>query len=757
MYGNGESRTGRSAPGERASRELANWRLLLARDLLARNPGLAIDSLNAALAAILDALVFMRLAELRGFPCPHSVAELLAGDRLYERLRQLFRDAQDCLGAPLFDVAAPAAIPPGLQVSDDMLRQIVGRLHQGRLGDWLRQLAPADLGPLYEGLMCRQVCLDESGTPLAELKPELRRTGGVYYTPETIVAEIVEHTLGQRLARLTDEAAAHPVLLRAARLRLVDPACGSGAFLLAAWDCLRRWHRQHYLRDPERWSQGPRPRLCRDTNGEWRLTLGERVRLLGHVYGVDVDPHAVVVCRFSLLLAVCDGLPPEELARIRSSGVRNALVEALQTHVRCGDSLIDTRHALLPDAGLRPFDWHHPEQGFGRILARGGFDVVIGNPPWVSLSGRFAEGAYSGAAIGYLTERYGGNPTLANLFEHFIAMSLELLAPGGCLGYLVPDRLAVNAQFLRLRQRLLSETRLDWLTFGAPFPGVTVDTLILVLHRPRRGEAETLVAIGRHGRAHLHVRQDELSAEGGIHCCESIDILGLLDHVERQPRVLPLGAVCQTTSGFGGRAEAIGERRLEPEQVAVLKGESIGRFETRQGFWFDFSPENLTGRTTDLRKLRVQPRLLLRKTGDRLIATCDDSDALPEQSLYLLYQFQNGLSPHYLLGLLNSRLLTFFYRHRLVTNRHSLAHLKKVQLDAIPIRLPNLGAPDERRLHQELVDLVRQALALDDSAPPAERPARQAALDAEIDRRVYRLYALDPAQVRQVQECTADF
>ena len=136
----------------------------------------------------------------------------------------------------------------------------------------------------------------------------------------------------------------------------------------------------------------------------------------------------------------------------------------------------------------------------------------------------------------------------------------------------------------------------------------------------------------------------------------------LANKIASMPTVIPLSNVCTITSGFGGKSELITEERKNHRDIPTIKGDSIVRYFLRKQYWFEFNPKNITGRTTDKRKLGARPKILLRKTGGAMIATFDDSGIFPEQSLYFLFDFENGLSPLYVLGILNSQLMNWYYR-----------------------------------------------------------------------------------------------
>jgi len=178
----------------------------------------------------------------------------------------------------------------------------------------------------------------------------------------------------------------------------------------------------------------------------------------------------------------------------------------------------------------------------------------------------------------------------------------------------------------------------------------------------------------------------------------------------------------------------------------------------RKTFWFEFKKKNITGRTTDPQKLGASPKILLRKTGGQIIATYDDSKIFPEQSLYFLFNKKNPVDYKYLLGILNSHLLTAYYQAKSLTNKKSIAQVKKVDLDELPIHTINFKKAGEVKHHDQMVSLVEQMLELHKKVTAAKTPDEKTRLqrqidatDSQIDKLVYDLYDLTAKEIEIVE------
>ncbi len=219
-----------------------------------------------------------------------------------------------------------------------------------------------------------------------EEKPEVKKAGGVYYTPQYIVEYIVKNTVGKLLEDKTPK--------NVAKLKILDPACGSGSFLIGAYQYLLDWHLRWYsTNNHEKYAKGKYPAIYHGAGNEWRLTTQEKKRiLLNNIYGVDIDRQAVEVTKLSLLLKMLEDENQETIGKTLSL-FHERVLPNLKDNIKCGNSLIgpDFYNQMTLELGddeirrINVFDWNDNEKGFGKIMKEGGFDVVIGNPPYLRI------------------------------------------------------------------------------------------------------------------------------------------------------------------------------------------------------------------------------------------------------------------------------------------------------------------------------------------------------------------------------------
>ena len=372
----------------------------------------------------------------------------------------------------------PITLTPSLVLDDKPLKEILGNLYYPD-SPYEFSVLPADiLGQVYERFLGKVIRLTSAHRAVVEEKPEVKKAGGVFYTPTFIVDYIVKNTLGKLLE---GKSPGQVGVGKGTPIRVLDMACGSGSFLLGAYQYLLDWYLNNYLLEPDKWAKGGSPQLYQITAPDgihWKLTTSERKRILiDHIYGVDIDSQAVEVTKLSLLLKVLEGESEETIGKQLSMFRERALPD-LANNIKCGNSLIgpdfyggDQPALLNTDEQFRinAFDWKH--EFIDVFSSSGGFDIIIGNPPYGS-DFKDPEDIYFG-------HHYISFSGTKDLFTCFIENSLQLLCSTGVLSYIVPSAWVGGPQYTKLR-KLLLKYQIEWLVL-LPFDIFTdayIDTLI---------------------------------------------------------------------------------------------------------------------------------------------------------------------------------------------------------------------------------------------------------------------------------------
>ncbi len=500
--------------------EIERWRDLLARTIALRNPELSQRELNFSVQCTIDRIVFLRICEDRGIEPYGRLMTLRNGERVYPRLCEFFQRADERYNSGLFHFQrekerpeAPDELTLSLKIDDKVLRDILANLYYPESPYEFSVLSADILGQVYERFLGKVIRLTAGQQAKVEEKPEVRKAGGVFYTPDFITKAIVRQTIGPLLEGKTPS--------QVAKLRFCDMACGSGSFLIAAFQFLLDWHRDWYVND-ERGSlceplakPGTRnDKLRREKapfyqtqGGDWRLTTEERKRiLLNNIFGVDIDAQAVEVTKLSLLLKVLEGESQESITKQFELFHQRALPD-LGSNIKCGNSLIGSdayryqQLSLLPEEDryrINVFDWTTAFRevfkvdaasrrvGSGRDAATtlSGFDAIIGNPPyiriqtlkeWAPVEVELYKSLYRSAAAGNY-----------DIYVVFVERALSLLNKSGRLGFILPHKF-FNAQYGEALRGIIAGGRnlAHVVHFGDQqvFAGATTYTCLLFLHK----------------------------------------------------------------------------------------------------------------------------------------------------------------------------------------------------------------------------------------------------------------------------------
>ncbi len=490
-----KNKRGTSEVDEAFLSEIEGWRDQLARNFALRNPDISQRELNYAVQRTIDRIIFLRICEDRGIEPYGQLQALLNGEGVYQRLCTIFDRADERYNSGLFHFhtekgrsEAPDGLSFSLLLDDKVLKTLFKRLYYPD-SPYEFSVLPADiLGQVYEQFLGKVIRLTAGHQAKVEEKPEVKKAGGVYYTPTYIVDYIVKNTVGTLLAGKTPR--------EAATLRVLDPSCGSGSFLIGAYQFLLDWHLQWYLADGAEKHGCGKSATLHPAEGGWRLTTAERKRILvNNIYGVDIDGQAVEVTKLSLLLKVLEGETTASLTNQMAMFRQRALPD-LGANIKCGNSLIGPdfyQHSqlLLLDEEehyrINVFDWHSDKLGFGKIMKAGGFDVVIGNPPYVRIQ---AMKEWVPVEVDFYKKKYlSASKGNYDIYVVFVEKGLSLLNPQGLLGFVLPHKF-FNSQYGEALRGIIADGNhlKEVVHFGSQqvFPTASTYTCLLLLQQSDR-------------------------------------------------------------------------------------------------------------------------------------------------------------------------------------------------------------------------------------------------------------------------------
>ncbi len=763
-------------------KEIESWRDMLARNLALRNPNLTQRDLNFSVQRTIDRIIFLRICEDRGIERYGQLMAITNGDHIYARLCELFRRADDRYNSGLFHFQkekdrseSPDTLTPSVSIDDKVLRDIMRNLYYPDSPYEFSVLSVDILGQVYEQFLGKVIRLTEGHRAVVEEKPEVRKAGGVYYTPTYIVDYIVKNTVGKLLEGKTPK--------QVSKLKILDPACGSGSFLLGAFQYLLDYHRDWYVaNEPEKWATGRSPALYQASGGDWRLTTAERKRiLLNNIYGVDIDPQAVEVTKLSLLLKVLEGESEQTIVKQLKLFHERALPD-LGNNIKCGNSLIGSDFYEGRQMGLfdeeeryhiNVFDW---ESEFSEIIKAGGFDVVIGNPPYGA--------EFHKNAIDYLKNKFQTFVWRGESYLVFIEQAHNILKPDGLFGFIIPDTY-LNLSFTQSLRTFLLRNSFIREIVALPsniFAGTTVDTTLLFTERALQTNTyhKSQVSVRTFNKKiAIHTmsqpnREFMVSTsiwfeQKAFNVYSNKAETNIISRIENKNE--PISHFAEMF--YGIKAYQVGKGK-PPQTKEILKtkpftsekkedntylpfydGKHIGRYELlwKQNNWIKYG--HWLAEPRQPQKYEGEKILIRKIIGKTLIATFIPETSYCNTLLFVLKIKSNAnISYNHLLGILNSQFIGWYFRKKFQISADDTFPQIMIR-DILQFPIPNT----DKIGHNTMIKLVDQMLELHKQRASAktdhDKIATQRQIDAtdrQIDLLVYELYGLTEEDIKIVEE-----
>lgn len=477
------NKKGTAAVDDDFLQSLDKWRNLLATAISKQNKEIDEDELNYAVQATIDRLIFLRIAEDRSIEPYGNLAFAVRQGDYFRNLYSIFKDADEKYNSGLFDLKKDN-ISADLLIDNKTVKTIVDQLYYPECPYEFSVLSVEILGSAYEQFLGKQIRINKSHKAVIEEKPEVRKAGGVYYTPQYIVEYIVKNTVGKLVEGKTPE--------EVSALKILDPACGSGSFLIGAYQYLLDWHKTYYQAKSITSKGGKQSPVTPDGN----LTTAEKKRiLLNNIFGVDLDVNAVEVTKLSLLLKCLEG-ETEASIKNQLSLFNERVLPTLDDNIKSGNSLIDldfydAQIEFEQERKVKPFNW---QKAFPKIFGstNPGFDAVIGNPPYVKLQ-TIIENNPRETADYFKTRFRSASKGNYDLYVVFTEKAYSLLNGNGELGYILPHKFLQSDFGEGLRDFITEQKALRKIIhFGAEqiFKNATTYTCLLFLSKSGNNSME---------------------------------------------------------------------------------------------------------------------------------------------------------------------------------------------------------------------------------------------------------------------------
>jgi len=842
---------------------LDKWRIEIAKNIALRNKILDEDLLNFVVQSTLDRIIFLRIAEDRGaerygellsIVQRHSERseetpakkEQIRNDEgtFYQNLLHRFEIADQKYNSGLFDFRKDV-ISKHITIDNKVIKSIISELYYPVCPYEFSVLSVEILGSAYEQFLGKRILLSKSGRATIEEKPEVRKAGGVYYTPQYIVDYIVRNTVGKLVEGKTPK--------EVSDIKIVDPACGSGSFLIGAYDFLLRWHKDYYIKSTQitqmkqidadfqnnnnlRKSNKSALSACQKfLTPQGELTTAEKKRiLLNNIYGVDLDSNAVEVTKLSLLLKCMEGETSETI-EAQTKIFHDRILPTLDNNIKSGNSLIDLDYYdgqiefSSEERKIKPFSWQKafPEvfdrcvsaektnavkfkEEFNKAMKTykdameslidtyvkepeheykvraSGFDCVIGNPPYVSIENLNEE------SKNYFFKKYKTCKGRTDIYVAFIEKGLELIAKNGTISFIVPYAFTNQNYGTLLRQKLIDNYFIKEIVDTSKyyvFSNAVVKNIILKIQQKpvMADKLKTKIVKFESEEDFVNKKSVEFETEQQLFRTledSRLETKPIESFISLKEKIwknsISLSEICLIAYGarLNHKTKKIGKEHYifaqkENDYKPFLEGKNIERYHFSQAGWLNYKPnEHYNSMFPEL--FENEKIMFINVVKDRLrfaydnkgyynshtVINCVRIDkllkaehisarkAIKDANLELCSQYDYK----YLLAILNSNLLNWYFRNFLSEDLHFYPNDAK----SLPIKL--LDNSNEKQ-QTEIIKLVALLLQLHKelqttvlSEKVEQLKQRIEYSEEQIDKLVYELYGLTEEEIGVIEQ-----
>ena len=631
---------------------------------------------------LLDRLLFILFSEDRGLLPANSISEIInhwefGGNSLYSTFLTYFeiinkgrpkRGDKKGIYAYNGGLFSEDIVLNTLNISDDVLLSNAKKLTKY---DFESDVSVDILGHIFEHSLSEieelQNQIDGVETDKSKSK---RKKDGVYYTPKYITKYIVDNTLGKlcdekKIELDINEETYSPSAKRSRnrisalddyrswllQLTICDPACGSGAFLIQALNFLIKEH--HYIDE-----------LSASYNKDSLLLSDVKNSILeNNLYGVDINQESVEIAKLSLWLNTAES---------------NRKLTSLNNNIKCGNSLIDDPEV----AGDKAFNWQNE---FPEVFSNGGFDIVIGNPPYVRSRELFSEKEKNYYLNNYITTSYQ-----LDLYKLFIEKSCSLININGKLSFITPSVFLTNDYDKPLRKFIIDKHSLEIIVSSDKdiFNNASVKTVTFIISSFKEDNKVSFFNIDnsqfhfeKEIKQKAFVEQDYLINENLN--ISAIPIINKLNKFEK------LGNYFIVKNGIKVRKDLLYKIKKDDEHKPFILGRNIFSYiSTFDGLYIDYGSENeklFTNQAFRTKDIFEQEKLITRQIlGNRIMTCFDNKNYYTDQTTYVINKATDDQELKYLLCVLNSKLIYYFFINTFSDNKITFPKVKRSQLLELP-------------------------------------------------------------------------
>lgn len=693
--------------------DFTRFREMLSKGItkLNQDKGLTEEELDESVQRILDRLIFIRNCEDRELEARKLMPALRDWEsrgrkgQLLKQLRAIFNYFDGQYNSKLFQ----EHLCDSLEISDNVLNEVVYGLYQTKDKAVYYDFSAIEadvLGNIYEQYLGHILRKTAKRAKVTESRAR-RKEHGIYYTPPYIVDYIVRNTLGDLLKRSSPN--------EIEKIRVLDPACGSGSFLIKSFDLLNEYWKE---KDKD-YAQAQL-----DTTGQGTTFTRKTKILQNNIFGVDLDKQAVEIAQLNLLL------------KIAEKGHRLPL---LQQNIKCGNSLIDDEEI----GGDKAFEW---EEQFKQIMDEGGFDVVVGNPPY---------GAdLEDTERKFLLNNYSATKNNTDTAVAFINKSFNLLKKDGYFGLIVPKPLIYSQKWIACRE-FIRKDLISIVDVSKAFEDVLLEQVIILIKKNSNVKNYFIDFIDSKQKS-IKVEKSLIDKFGNLINDVSDKELSIAIKLNKGKYISDIADI---------KRGLIIQRFLKQEgDLPVLRGKTIGRYLIKEVKEF-ITKEDYKKIETKASYL-LKPKIVVQnivahvtKPKDHIIimTSLDEKGLLALDNVGCIFLKDRAINRLFLLALLNSTLMSWYAYRFIYAKAIRTMRLDKYHISKMPL-CDYKGKPE----YNKLITFADKMLSLnkrlnefgdkktDDRARIEEEIKKT---DKEIDELVYKLYDITEEEKRIIEGC----
>ena len=650
---------------------------------------------------LLDRLLFILFSEDRGLLPANSISEIInhwefGGDSLYSTFLTYFeiinkgrpkRGDKKGIYAYNGGLFSEDVVLNTLNISDDVLLSNAKKLTKY---DFESDVSVDILGHIFEHSLSEieelQNQIDGVETDKSKSK---RKKDGVYYTPKYITKYIVDNTLGKlcyekKIELDINEETYSPSAKRSRnrisaldeyrswllQLTICDPACGSGAFLIQALNFLIKEH--HYIDE-----------LSASYNKDSLVLSDVKNSILeNNLYGVDINQESVEIAKLSLWLNTAES---------------NRKLNSLNNNIKCGNSLIDNPEV----AGEKAFNW---QKKFPDVFAKGGFDVVIGNPPYGAKLPK--------KDLNFIVEKYstgGMTKTLSDTYIAFYIISSELLLKkNGVLSFISPNTWRLISSGKEFRNFMFRENSCVFKIvqhLEKVFTDATVDcdTVFIKKSGTKPNDVNLIIREGELDLLNHHIDHSFFKTQEFYNLNLTDKHYQLSDKIKSRGKLVSELFVIKNgikpyekgkgkppqTSEIMKEKPFTSDVKISDKSLPLIGGSLFNRYQLfwNENSWVEYGEWLAAPR--DFSIFEANEKIIFRQTSDKIIGVKIGQGYIMRNNTHILLPEDKRINLNYALGVLNSKLTDFFYWTLNPEKGEAMAEVKAFHLGMLILPIPN--------------------------------------------------------------------